>query len=252
MSTAWSRLEAGETLHGAFLSTGYAINAEIMGTAGFDYLLFDLEHGMGSEREILGQLHAISGTPTIPMVRVECHDKQRVHRLLDIGAQGIMFPRVETAAEARACIAAMRYPPLGVRGVATIVRASGYGDDYVGYRDASPTTLLPILQIETAAAIENVDEIAAAAEGAVLYIGPMDLSTSLGVFRDYAHPRFQDALARTLAAAKAHGCPAGILLPSADESAHYQSMGFRFLTAGTDIMLLKQAARQLARTMRGA
>ncbi|MCA2964304.1 MAG: 2-dehydro-3-deoxyglucarate aldolase, partial [Acidobacteriaceae bacterium] len=119
------RLARGECLHGAFLSTGYAVNTELMGMAGFDYLIIDLEHGMGSERDILGQLHALGRSGTAPVVRVESLEKQRVHRLLDLGVQGIMFPRVETAEEARGCVAAMRYAPEGVRGVATVVRAAG-------------------------------------------------------------------------------------------------------------------------------
>ncbi|MFN9266860.1 MAG: HpcH/HpaI aldolase family protein [Acidobacteriota bacterium] len=246
------RLARGECLHGAFLSTGYAVNTELMGMAGFDYLIIDLEHGMGSERDILGQLHALGRSGTAPLVRVESLEKQRVHRLLDLGVQGIMFPRVETAEEARGCVAAMRYPPEGVRGVATVVRAAGYGPGYEAYREDSRRELLTIIQIETAAAVENVEEIAAVEGVDVLYIGPMDLSTSLGVFRDYEHPRYQAALARTLAAAARYERVAGILMASGAEARRYREMGFRFLTAGTDVMLLRLAAQQLAQQMRDA
>jgi 4-hydroxy-2-oxoheptanedioate aldolase len=252
MKNRWNHLAQGDTLMGAFISTGYPVNTELMGLAGFDYVIIDLEHGMGSERDILGQLHALGQTPAIPVVRVESLEKQRVHRLLDLGVQGIMFPRVETAAQARECIAAMRYPPDGVRGVATVVRAAGYGEHYNDYRVDSLTSLLPIIQIETAQAVENVEEIAAVDGVGVLYIGPMDLSTSLGVFRDYSHPRFTAALEKTLAAAAKHNRVAGILLPSGAETRRYRDMGFRFLTAGTDVMLLKSAAQHLAQQMRNA
>ncbi len=252
MKNRWTQLEQGDTLMGSFISTGYPVNAELMGLAGFDFLIIDLEHGMGSERDILSQLHSLQGTPAIPVVRVESHEKQRVHRLLDLGVQGIMFPRVDNAEQAKACVAAMRYPPDGVRGVATVVRAAGYGTRYNDYRVESKTSLLPIIQIESAEAVRNVDEIAAVDGVGVLFVGPMDLSTSLGIFRQYDHPLFLDALNKTLEAALRHNRAAGILLPSADTTRHYRDMGFRFLTAGTDVLLLKNAATQLLKELRDA
>ncbi|MFN0105176.1 MAG: HpcH/HpaI aldolase family protein [Bryobacteraceae bacterium] len=252
MKNRWSQLAQGETLMGSFLSTGYPVNTELMGNAGFDFLIIDLEHGMGSESDILSQLHALQGTPAIPVVRVESHEKQRVHRLLDLGVQGIMFPRVDNAGQARACVAAMRYPPDGARGVATIVRAANYGTNYNEYRADSAANLLPIIQIESAEAVKNVEEIAAVDGVGVLFIGPMDLSTSLGIFRQYDHPLFIAALTDTLGAARRHNRAAGILLPSVETTRHYLNMGFRFITAGTDILLLKTAATQLAESLRGA
>ncbi len=252
MKNRWDTLTQGDTLMGSFISTGYPVNTELMGLAGFDFLIIDLEHGMGSERDILSQLHALQATQSIPVVRVESHDKQRAHRLLDLGVQGIMFPRVNTAEEAAACVAAMRYPPDGVRGVATIVRAAGYGTHFNHYRGESKTNLLTIIQIESAEAVENVEAIAAVEGVDVLFVGPMDLSTSLGIFRQYDHPLFLDALAKTLAAARQHNRTSGILLPSVDTTRHYRDMGFRFLTAGTDVALLKAAATQLVKDLRSA
>lgn len=252
MKNRWSHLAQGDTLMGSFISTGYPVNTELMGLAGFDFLIVDLEHGMGSERDILSQLHALDHTPAIPVVRVESHEKQRVHRLLDLGVQGIMFPRVDNAEQARACVAAMRYPPDGVRGVATVVRAAGYGAHYSDYRVESKTSLLSIIQIESAESVNNVEEIAAVDGVDVLFIGPMDLSTSLGVFRQYDHPLFVDALNKTLDAARRHNRAAGILLPTVETARYYRDMGFRFLTAGTDVMLLKAAATKLVQDLRDA
>jgi 4-hydroxy-2-oxoheptanedioate aldolase len=163
-----------------------------------------------------------------------------------------MFPRVNTAAEAQACVASMRYPPDGVRGVATVVRAAGYGAHYNDYRVESKTNLLPIIQIESAEAVANVEEIAAVDGVGVLFVGPMDLSTSLGIFRQYDHPLFIDALEKTLAAASKYNRTAGILLPGVETTRHYRDMGFRFITAGTDVMLLKSAAAQLVQDLRSA
>ena len=159
---------------------------------------------------------------------------------------------MNTAEEAAACVAAMRYPPDGVRGVATIVRAAGYGTHFNDYRGESKTNLLTIIQIESAEAVENVDAIAAVEGVDVLFVGPMDLSTSLGIFRQYDHPLFLDALDKTLAAARQHNRTPGILLPSVDTTRHYRDMGFRFLTAGTDVALLKAAATQLVKDLRSA
>jgi len=252
MKNHWTALAQGETLMGSFISTGYPVNTELMAQAGFDFLIIDLEHGVCAERDILHQLYAMQGTNCIPVVRVESHEKQRVHRLLDIGVQGIMFPRVNNAAEARDCVAAMRYPPDGVRGVATIVRAAGYGSQFIDYRDSSKDNFLPIIQIESAEAVKNVEEIAAVDGVGVLFVGPMDLSTSLGIFRQYDHPLFLDALAKTIAAAKKYNRAAGILLPGVDTTRYYRDMGFNFITAGTDIFLLKTAATQLAENLRSA
>jgi 4-hydroxy-2-oxoheptanedioate aldolase len=250
MKPDWQRLRRGETLIGSFLSTGSTISAEIIGMAGFDFVILDLEHGMGSERDALAQLQALDHTPAAAIVRVESHERQRVHRVLDLGAHGIMFPRVNSAGEARACVASMRYPPDGVRGVAVMVRASGYGADFPGYRDGTKSSLISLIQIETAGAVADVDAIAAVEGVDVLFVGPMDLSTSLGVFRQYDHPKFVDAIDRTLAAAKRHNRTVAILISSPAEFRRYWDLGFRMITCGTDVSFLKSAAQQTASQMR--
>ena len=252
MKPDWSPLRRGEPTLGAFLSTGYPVNAEIVGLAGFDFVLIDLEHGMGSERDVLSQLHALEHTPAAAVVRVESHERQRVHRILDLGAHGIMFPRVHNAADAQACVEAMRYPPDGVRGVATLVRASGYGRNFTDYRDRTKSSLLTIVQIESAEAIANVEAIAAVDGVDALFIGPMDLTTSLGIFRQYDHPAYTDALARTINAARRFGRALGILLSSPDDFPRYYGLGFRLITCGTDTSFLQTAARQTAEALRAA
>jgi 4-hydroxy-2-oxoheptanedioate aldolase len=232
---------------GCFLSTGSAVAAEVVGQAGFEFVIIDLEHGLGSEQDVLGQLMALKGTATKPYVRVESHERQRVHHMLDLGAEGIMFPRVNTAEEARACVAAMRYPPEGIRGVATLVRATQYGTRFNEYRKAARTT---ILQIETPEAVENVDAIAAVDGADVLFVGPMDLSVGMGIYREFDHPHFVAALHKTVAAARRHGRVAGILLPAAGEKAKYQGYGFEFLTCGTDLSMLAAGARSIVDLLR--
>ena len=250
MSKSWAALRRGEPMYGAFLSTGSTVSAEVVGSAGFDFVVIDLEHGMGSEAALLPQLQAIEHTPALACVRVESHERQRAHRVLDLGARGVMFPRVDTAGQARACLAAMRYPPAGVRGVAMLVRASDFGRRFLDYRDSAEESLLAILQIETAEAVANAGEIAAVDGAGVLFIGPMDLSTSLGVFRDYQHPRFLEALDKVTSAAARHSRALGILAGSPEEAVRYRAMGFTFLMCGTDVSFLRNAAQQTSEAMR--
>jgi 4-hydroxy-2-oxoheptanedioate aldolase len=244
------RLFSGDTVLGCFLSLGSPITTELMGNAGYDWALIDLEHGAGSESEALHQLQALSATPAAAIVRVESTARQRAHRLLDMGAHGIMFPRVDSAEDARDAASAMRYPPLGVRGVAFSNRACHYGSNFRPYLEASAEALLTIVQIETRAAVDRVAEIAAVPGVDVLFIGPSDLSHSYGILGQFDHPDFTSAIERTVQAAQTHGKALGILLPSPADLARYHSLGFRFIASGSDAVLLNNAARSLVQSLR--
>jgi 4-hydroxy-2-oxoheptanedioate aldolase len=244
------RLKAGETVLGCFLSLGSALTTELMAEAGYDWALIDLEHGAGDERDALAQIQALSGTGAAAIVRVESNARQRAHRVLDMGAYGVMFPRIDSAEDARAAAAAMRYPPLGVRGVAFSNRVCQYGANFRPYLEASSEALLTIVQIETKAAVEQVDSIAAVDGVDVLFIGPSDLSHSYGILGQFDHPEFVGAITRTVKAAQQHGKDLGILLPKPDDLAHYVSLGFRFIASGSDAVLLNNAARGLVQSLR--
>src|SRR5512140_733398 len=127
------RIEAGQTVLGCFLSMGSSLSADLIGNAGYDWALIDLEHGAGDEMQALAQMQALSATGCVSIVRVESNARQRVNRVLDFGAHGVMFPRIDTAEDARAAVAAMRYPPSGVRGVAFSNRACAYGSNLRPY-----------------------------------------------------------------------------------------------------------------------
>jgi 4-hydroxy-2-oxoheptanedioate aldolase len=245
-----SRLMSGDAVLGCFLSFGSPLTSELMGAAGYDWALIDLEHGAGGEAEALLQLQALSGTPAAAIVRVESNARQRAHRVLDLGAHGIMFPRIDSAEDARAAAAAMQYPPLGVRGVAFSNRACEYGTNFRPYLEASSEALLTIVQIETRVAVENVEEIAAVPGVDVLFIGPSDLSHSYGILGQFDHPDFEAAVERTVAAAKRHGRALGILLPKPADLGHYRARGFGFIASGSDAVLLNNAARGLVQSLR--
>lgn len=246
-----ARLQAGDALLGCFLSLGSALTAEIMGAAGYDWALIDLEHGAGGETEALAQMHALSGTGCAALVRVESTARQRSHRVLDFGAHGIMFPRVETVEEARAAAAAIRYPPTGVRGVAYSNRACGYGVNFRPYLE-NCGDLLTVVQIESPAAVENADAIAAIDGVDVLFVGPTDLSHTMGMLGEFGRAEFQDSVNRTAEAAARHGKFSGILLPSPSDFQHYYAAGYRLMASGSDAVLLHNAARGLTKTLRDA
>jgi 2-keto-3-deoxy-L-rhamnonate aldolase RhmA len=244
LTTLRDRVQRGDTLLGCFLSLGSPLTAEICGLAGFDWTLIDLEHGAGDESDVLPQVQALAAGGTFAIVRVESTARQRVHRVLDFGAHGIMFPRIESAAEAKAAVAAMRYPPAGVRGVAFSNRAGGYGSNFRPYM-AGSLSLITIVQIESPAAVENLDAIAAVHGVDVLFVGPSDLSHSMGMLGNFEHPDFVAAIQRTSAAASSHGKQCGILLPTPKDFKKYYDLGYRFIASGSDAVLLNNTARAL-------
>lgn len=251
MKNLKQRVRHGETVFGCFLSLGSALTAEIMGYAGYDWALIDLEHGAGGEREALSQMQALEATGAAAVVRVESNARQRAHRVLDLGACGVMFPRIDTAEAAREAVAAMRYPPQGVRGVAFSNRACAFGSSFRPYMEASLDSLLSIVQIETPEAVAHVEAIAAVDGVDVLFIGPSDLSHSLGILGQFEDPRYKDAVEKTATAAARCGKAAGILLPKPDDLEFYRARGFTFLASGSDGVLLNNAARALVARLKG-
>jgi 2-dehydro-3-deoxyglucarate aldolase/4-hydroxy-2-oxoheptanedioate aldolase len=245
-----ARLLAGEPVFGTFLSTGSAASAEVCGRAGFDWCLVDLEHGLGDESALQAQLVALelSGVPAL--VRVESGAPLRIGRVLDHGAAGVMIPRVRSAAEAAEAVAGTRYPPTGVRGVALSVRGAGYGTaraEDVGRIDAGVTMLI---QIENEAALGDVAAIAAVEGVDVLFVGPNDLSHSMGIAGRFDDQRYLDALAAVAAAARAAGKVAGVMLRSSDEVEPHLRLGYGFFALSTDAGVLGQAMRSALATMR--
>jgi 2-keto-3-deoxy-L-rhamnonate aldolase RhmA len=243
------QLARGEVVLGCFLSLGSAATAELMANAGYDWGLIDLEHGAGDERDALIQMQALAAGGAIAIVRVESTVRQRVHRVLDFGAHGVMFPRIDSEADAKAAVAAMRYPPDGVRGVAFSNRAGGYGSNFRPYM-AGSRSLMTIVQIESLAAVENADAIAAVEGVDVLFVGPSDLSHSMGMLGNFEHPDFVAAIQRTAKAALSHGKQCGILLPSPSDFQQYYELGYRFIASGSDAVLLNKAARSLVEGIR--
>ena len=235
-----------EILSGTWLNLGSSITAEIAGLAGFDWVVVDLEHGAGGHDSALHQLQAISGTPASPLVRVVWNEAPKIKRALDIGAAGIVVPWVTSAAEAKQAVAAARYPPQGIRGAASITRAAAFGAEQREYLATANEKLLTVVQIETEQTLDRVDEIAAVDGVDVLFVGPFDLSLSMGIPTQYTEPRFRAALAKVSAAARNYGKAAGILLSKPEQLEQTVADGFTFIGLGSDGGVLAEGMRGLA------
>jgi 2-dehydro-3-deoxyglucarate aldolase/4-hydroxy-2-oxoheptanedioate aldolase len=241
------RLAAGEPTVGIFVGAASPVTAEVCAAARADWVLLDLEHGAGGEEQVgVVVLAAASyGVPTV--VRAESAARIRLGRILDLGAAGVMLPRLNTAAEVREALRHLRYPPEGDRGVATYNRACRFGLD-PGALDRANQEVLAVVQIESARAVEQVEEIAALDRVDVLFVGPRDLSHDLGVPGDLRAPRYLAALDRVRAAAHRFGRGCGLLVPDGAAAAERHAEGWTFVAVGSDTTLLASAvAAELAR-----
>jgi 2-dehydro-3-deoxyglucarate aldolase/4-hydroxy-2-oxoheptanedioate aldolase len=245
------RVLAGDATVGLWLGLGSIVASEIVARAGYDWVVADLEHGMAGETELLGQLVAIQATATAALVRVVSAERMRVARVLDLGADGVVIPRLETVAEMRETLGWMRFPPAGTRGVAAGTRGPGYGTIPHAQLQTINERITGVFQVESGVAVEAADDLAAIDGVDVLFIGPADLSHDLGIPGEFANPRFTDALDRVAAAAAGHGKAAGILLQDASEVPAYLARGYRFLGIGSDYgQVMKGARSQLAEARR--
>ena len=235
-------VRAGTATLGTFIGTASATAAEVCAAAGFDWLLLDLEHGAGGEEQVRDVVPAAGsyGVPTV--VRVESAERIRMGRVLDLGAAGVMLPRMDSPEQVTEAIRHLRYPPQGDRGVATYNRACRFGLD-AGALDRANDEVLVVVQIESRAAVDAVDEIAAVDGVDVLFIGPRDLSHDLGVPGDVTAPVFAEAANAVVAAAKRHGKAAGLLVNDGAGAAARMEQGFSFVAIGSDSTLLAAAIR---------
>jgi 2-keto-3-deoxy-L-rhamnonate aldolase RhmA len=246
-----NRVLAREWVAGTFLNLGSPISVEIAGLAGFDWLLIDHEHGPGGEDTMLAQLQAASGTPAVPIVRIAANEMPRFKRALDMGAHGVMVPWVSTAAEAKAAVQAMRYPPLGLRGVAKFNRGAAFGGDFEDYYANAHKSLLTVVQIETPEAVKNIDEIAAVDGADVLFVGPTDLTYNMGIRDQLEHADFKAALKKVSDAAKKHGKAAGILVHNPALVPMCREFGYTFVALGSDGGSVRAGLVSIVQSLKG-
>ncbi len=246
MKNLKKRIKSGEAVNGCWLNLGSSLTAEIVGQAGFDWVLIDLEHGAGNEKDVLAQLQALEHTSTAAVVRIESTIRQRIHRVLDVGAEGVMCPHVDTLEDATMMVNGLRYPPDGSRGVAKMVRATGFGKNFAEYSTNANDNILGVAQIESTEALLHLDEIAALDGIDVLFIGPADLTMALGIFGQFDNKLFIDAVNATVAAAQKAGKATGILLFNPDDYNTYYEMGIRMIACGADATFVADGARNMS------
>ncbi|HWZ91741.1 MAG TPA: 2-dehydro-3-deoxyglucarate aldolase [Polyangiaceae bacterium] len=232
-------------LIGCWCSLASNITTEILGYAGFDWLLIDGEHAPNDLSSFITQLQALKDSSSAPVVRPPWAEPVIIKRLLDIGFYNFLMPWIEDAEQARAAVAATRYPPQGMRGMGTGHRSNRYG--YVAdYFTTINDNISVMVQIESARGVERAAEIAAIEGIDGLFIGPSDLSAALGYLGQPNHPEVQRAMMRVLAAAREHDKPVGILAPLEEDARRYLEEGMSFVAVGGDVGLLRSASKGLA------
>lgn len=249
--TLRARVLAGETLFGLFLDLGSPFSAEICARAGYDWLVVDLEHGAGTEAGLVGLLQSVEVGGSTAVVRPQSGERLRIGRALDLGAAGIVIPRLESAAEAREAVSFLRYPPAGVRGVALRTRGAGLGSVAHGEVHQINERILGIVQIESVGALREADQIAAIDGVDVLFVGPADLTHSLGVPGRFDDEAYLNALKAVVDACAAHGKAAGILVYDLGVVPGLLELGYRFVGIGADGALIASGARAALAAVRG-
>lgn len=248
LRTLW---QAGGAAVNGWLAIPNGFSAETMAQQGWDSLTIDLQHGVVDYAGMIGMLQAISTTPTVPVVRVPWLEPGVLMKTLDAGAYAVICPMVNTREDAQKLVAYTHYAPRGMRSFGP-VRASLYGG--ADYFDCANETVVRFAMIETAQAVENLDAILSVEGLDAVYIGPSDLSISLGCRPsfDELEPKAADAVDHILARAKAHGLVAGIHNGSTDAALARITRGFQFVTISSDARLMAAGAQQVVGRMRSA
>lgn len=227
-------LKRGEKTAGAWLQLASPLAAEIMSRAGFDWLLIDMEHAPNDILTLIAQCQAMNGTGTIPLVRAPWNDFVVVKRILDAGAYGILFPYINTKAEAEQAVRACRYPPAGIRGVAGSPRAAGYGQNPMAYLTRANDEILILTAVETPEAIQNLEQILTLEGIDAIFIGPMDLATSLGHLGNPNHPDVQAAIATVENLVRGSGKALATIANNWQQAAALYQRGYQMVTLMAD------------------
>ncbi|GAA6152894.1 HpcH/HpaI aldolase/citrate lyase family protein [Pseudoteredinibacter isoporae] len=241
-----NRLNSGECQFGLWLGLPNPICAEISATAGFDWLLIDAEHAPYSLQDIQQHLQALSPYRSAALVRPAEGSSSNIKQLLDLGCQTLLIPMVEHVEQAQALAEAMRYPPQGIRGLGTSMARAARWNGISNYVTQANDNVCLIIQVETRTGLENLDALLSVEGIEGVFIGPSDLSASLGFIGQADHPTVRAAIDSAIHKIKASGKACGLLSVSQDMARHYQKCGVDFIGVGVDAALLAQSVRALA------
>ncbi len=238
------QLLAGQRLIGCWCSLASPIATEVLGVAGFDWILLDGEHSPNDAITFVPQLMALKDSRSAPVVRPTSNNTVEIKRLLDAGFYNFLIPMVQSAEDAEQAVAATRYPPEGVRGVSVAQRSNRYGT-VPNYFQEINRHISVMVQIESPEGVAAVDQIAATPGVDGVFVGPSDLAATYGHLGNAAHPEVQVAIAHIFAAAKAAGKASGILAPVEADARRYMEMGATFVAVGSDLGAFRSATQAL-------
>lgn len=237
-------LRAGKKLIGCWSSLSNAITTEVLGVAGFDWILLDGEHSPNDIATFIPQLMALKDSASAPVVRPSSNNVVEIKRLLDAGFYNFLVPFVESVDEAKRAVSATRYPPQGIRGVSVSQRSNRYGS-VPDYFKSINEHICVMVQIESRAGVAAAHDIAALDGVDGIFVGPSDLAAGLGHLGNAGHPEVQAAMASIFADAKACGKPIGILAPVEADARRYIAMGATFVAVGSDLGVFRSATQAL-------
>lgn len=237
-------LLAGKKLIGCWSSLSNAITTEVLGVAGFDWILLDGEHSPNDMATFIPQLMALKDSASAPVVRPSTNSVVEIKRLMDAGFYNFLVPFVESAEEAQRAVSATRYPPQGIRGVSVSQRSNRYGT-VPDYFKAINEHVCVMVQIESRAGVAAVRDIASLDGVDCIFVGPSDLAAAYGHLGNAGHPEVQAAMASVFADTKACGKPIGILAPVEADARRYMEMGATFVGVGSDLGVFRSATQAL-------
>ena len=243
-------IRSGKQQIGLWLSLTSNHSAEVIAHTNFDWVLIDMEHSPNDLQSVLAQLQVFENFETTVLVRPPWKDAVKVKQLLDIGAQGLVFPMVQSAEDAKHLIASTRYPPAGIRGVGSTTRATAFGRDKSYFSQADNETAV-ILQIETLSALEQIGEISKIEGIDGVFFGPSDIAADMGLIGQSLHPEIWRKIMPAVKKLQTANIPVGTLVLDPEFAKKLLDEGFSFVACGIDAALLASSSDQLLKKMRG-
>jgi 2-keto-3-deoxy-L-rhamnonate aldolase RhmA len=238
-------LKEGKKVTAAWAQAASPITAEILGDAGFDAVMIDLEHGPGDIMMLINQINALKGQPAIPFVRAPWNDFVQLKKILDAGVYGVLVPYVNSAEEAEAAVKAVRYPTEGIRGVAGSPKAPHFGNNSMEYMKRANEEIFLMTAVETPEAVANLDDLLKVEKLDGIFIGPMDLATSMGYFGNPQHPEVQKAIREVEAKVFASDKILATVAGSWDDAKMKYDRGYQMLLLMSDTVTLSKTARAI-------
>jgi len=238
-------LKEGKKVTAAWAQAASPITAEILGDAGFDAVMIDMEHGPGDIMMLINQINALKGQPAVPFVRAPWNDFVQLKKILDAGVYGVLVPYVNSAEEAEAAVKAVRYPTEGIRGVAGSPKAPHFGNNSMEYMKKANEEIFLMTAVETPEAVANLDELLKVEKLDGIFIGPMDLATSMGHFGNPQHPEVQKAIQEVEAKVFASNKILSTVAGSWEDAKKKYDRGYQLLLLMSDTVTLSKTARAL-------